>query len=91
MRHFPETLRLVKKLTDEAVSENYSATKDVSRVAHFDNTAHRRANEHDPLLYIETLAEHTWCQKLSLTISGRVLNSSGASFLQKLRGMYGST
>lgn len=85
MLRFPENLRLVEKLNDEAASEKVSDTKRALGTTHFDHAFSLGAQAHNVLLYIKAAAADTQRRKQNANFKGRVFYSTVATLFQELR------
>lgn len=82
---FPEALRLVEKLNDEASSEDSSAAGGNLALTRLDNAVSLSADEHDVLPYIEAAAAQRKARKQNATLNGRFFYSYTAFHFQELQ------
>lgn len=88
MCRFPEALRLVEKLADEAASEDSNITMSAFRVTFPDNAVLPSADELKALLCSKAALTQTRVQKQNSNFNGRVFYLYAASVFQKLINMH---
>lgn len=80
-----EALQQVKKLNSEVWIEHSGTIRDALDVTHLDNAVPLEADEHDMLLYIETVPAHTQSRKQNAILNVCAFYLSAASHFQELR------
>lgn len=85
---FPEALRLVGYLNDEAAGEDSSSTTDALGAIHPGSTVLSKADWHDALLYLQAAVAHMGNWKQTTTFKSRAFYSYAASLFQELKCMH---
>lgn len=87
MHRFPEALRVIEKLNDDAASDRFIPTRAALGVTHLHNPVLSSANEQNVLLYTGAAAAHTRARKQNAAFIGRAFYSYAASLLEELRSL----